>query len=350
MRPPAPTVPTSECGKAASNMHESLRDDLTGREEIKYSVLAIPLSITRGRNGVDDRALPKYAGSEMAPNEGKSALWPGEFAPSTLPDYKNTFILSPGHSCARPGVTGTLSLQKALQALGYDTYHLHTLFSECGTPHIKFMIEAMRAKHFGDGKPFGREELDKWFADYDALTDVPGYLLEEMIAAYPEAKFILTTRDSKSWLKSIQATMRVTIKTGDSFPRNIMAFFDPYPRSIFCLTKLLGYYIWNGKGMDDDKAALNTFDRHNATAREKIPKDKLLVLQMEEGLGWGKICEFLGKDVPNVPFPHKNTPREYHANVRKASLVGSTVIVAKGLLAVAPVFGAVAWFYRYAVW
>ena len=37
---------------------------------------------------------------------------------------------------------------------------------------------------------------------------------------------------------------------------------------------------------------------------QNAPKDKLLVYKCKEG--WEPLCEFLGVEVPNVPFPHKN--------------------------------------------
>lgn len=32
---------------------------------------------------------------------------------------------------------------------------------------MTIIIEGLRAKYFDEGKPFGRAEFDKWFADYD---------------------------------------------------------------------------------------------------------------------------------------------------------------------------------------
>ncbi|KAJ2895463.1 hypothetical protein MKZ38_006575 [Zalerion maritima] len=96
---------------------------------------------------------------------------------------------------------------------------------------------------------------------YNALTDLPSYFLEETVAAYPEAKFILTTRDPDSWLRSYQNTLRVKIENGDRFPNDVMAFFDSYHRAIVRVTKLFAHFIWNGKSLDDDDAALETFIR-----------------------------------------------------------------------------------------
>jgi hypothetical protein len=34
--------------------------------------------------------------------------------------------------------------------------------------------------------------------------------------------------------------------------------------------------------------------------------DKLLVICWENKDGWNKLCDFLNKSVPKVPFPHLN--------------------------------------------
>ncbi|KAK7422497.1 hypothetical protein QQZ08_009487 [Neonectria magnoliae] len=41
-----------------------------------------------------------------------------------------------------------------------------------------------------------------------ALTDIPGYLMEEPVAAYPEALFILKTRDEDAWCRSVKNTFQ----------------------------------------------------------------------------------------------------------------------------------------------
>ena len=38
---------------------------------------------------------------------------------------------------------------------------------------------------------------------------------------------------------------------------------------------------------------------------QKAPKDKLLVYNVKDG--WETLCRFLGKDIPDQPFPHRNS-------------------------------------------
>nr|CAB3263010.1 uncharacterized protein LOC100186546 [Phallusia mammillata] len=46
------------------------------------------------------------------------------------------------------------------------------------------------------------------------------------------------------------------------------------------------------------------YRRHNAHILQNAPKDKLLVYSIKEG--WEPLCKFLGKEVPNTEFPHRN--------------------------------------------
>lgn len=41
------------------------------------------------------------------------------------------------------------------------------------------------------------------------------------------------------------------------------------------------------------------------------PKERLLVHDVKEG--WGQLCEFLGKEVPNEDFPKTNSVDEHRA-------------------------------------
>ena len=59
---------------------------------------------------------------------------------------------------------------------------------------------SLEAKYDGKGKPYGRVEFDKLLGHCQAVSDIPALCFaEELIAAYPEAKVILTVRDVDSW-------------------------------------------------------------------------------------------------------------------------------------------------------
>ncbi len=53
---------------------------------------------------------------------------------------------------------------------------------------------------------------------------------------------------------------------------------------------------------------LNRFRKHNREVMEyfKSRADDLLIVSWEKGDQWDKLCNFLGKPLPDQPFPHTN--------------------------------------------
>ncbi len=53
---------------------------------------------------------------------------------------------------------------------------------------------------------------------------------------------------------------------------------------------------------------IERYEKHNTEVEcyfRNRPKD-LLIVNWEEGDGWKELSDFLGKDIPNQPFPHAN--------------------------------------------
>jgi hypothetical protein len=59
---------------------------------------------------------------------------------------------------------------------------------------------------------------------------------------------------------------------------------------------------------DDKRHAIEVFNRHNEEVKRRVPKERLLVYEVKEG--WGPLCEFLGVEEPDKPFPHVNEAAE----------------------------------------
>lgn len=65
------------------------------------------------------------------------------------------------------------------------------------------------------------------------------------------------------------------------------------------------YGLFGAKNIAEIKAhARKTYDEYYRNIREKIPAERRLEYSM--GDGWEPLCTFLGKDVPDVPFPRLN--------------------------------------------
>jgi hypothetical protein len=55
-----------------------------------------------------------------------------------------------------------------------------------------------------------------------------------------------------------------------------------------------------------------------------VHRDRLLVVKLEDGLGWKKICPFLGVDIPTVPYPRMNDTKQFQENSKRMAQKGQT--------------------------
>jgi len=162
--------------------------------------------------------------------------------------------------------TGTTSLAKALGLLGYRV----TGPNGTKDPDIAEKVWDM---------------ADDLVQRYDAFQDNPWPVIyKEMDKKYPGSKFIFMTRSSESWIRS---------QVKDFGLRE-----TPMRRWI--------YGVGCPAGNEDIFVA--RFERHNREVLDYFadrPND-LLQLDLPGGDGWDDLCAFLGKDVPDLPFPHAN--------------------------------------------
>lgn len=73
-------------------------------------------------------------------------------------------------------------------------------------------LRAIRAKWDGEGE-FGKQEWDQLLGHCQAVCDLPAAAFApELIAAYPNAKVILTNRDPDSWHKYVYVGSSTTLE------------------------------------------------------------------------------------------------------------------------------------------
>ncbi|KXJ87501.1 hypothetical protein Micbo1qcDRAFT_124413 [Microdochium bolleyi] len=232
---------------------------------------------------------------------------------------------------------GTFSLYQALKMLGYKPYHMY----ECvmgGTTQMMLFREALRCKYLGGGKPYGKAEFDKWFANYDTIVEIPQFFTEEFIRYYPDAKFILTEREMASWTRSMTNTAVPVFTSMHKFPMNVMGKIDSFMLGFVALHLTLEEVVYNGRGCNDAEGVrLSEADtrRVSKEAKTLARKDRLLVCRLEDGFGWEQICPFLEKDIPSEKYPKGNAPEQFKALLgeitapafRKASLMVLTAVL-----------------------
>ncbi|KAM5356816.1 hypothetical protein ACJ41O_003462 [Fusarium nematophilum] len=225
--------------------------------------------------------------------------------PPEKPLPKRAIVLSLGRN-------GTVGLWRALKVLGFKAYHMTDTIGSVA--HMTMFREALEPRAFGRGEPWKRQEFDRWLGTYDALTDIPGYLMEELVAAYPEALFILTTRNEDAWCRSVKQTFQPVGIALSRFPLAQLRHLNPWLGAFSDMSDALRASLWGPWGPEDSEGlehAREVYRKHNARAVQLVPPNRLLVARLEDGLSWEAICPFLGHPIPKVPYPYGNDPKEF---------------------------------------
>ncbi|KAI8098788.1 P-loop containing nucleoside triphosphate hydrolase protein [Halteromyces radiatus] len=199
------------------------------------------------------------------------------------------------------GRTGTVSLQAALNKLGYKTHHCANLYGD-ETQDPGVWLRAF------DHPDTHNDEWDKVYGDYTAAVDFPtAVFYKELSEKYPEAKFILTVRSPESWYESTQKTVFQAI----NLP---MKGHHKKVRDILKRITLDGVMDEEGMPRAHDKEYMcRLFMDHNERVKQTIPADRVLIMNL--GDGWEPLCHFLGKPIPDEPYPHMNKRDTFYEKV-----------------------------------
>jgi len=208
--------------------------------------------------------------------------------------------------------TGTSSMRIALEKLGYnETNHGFTVSTS--PLEMEMWTEAINAKFFGKGKPYGRAEWDQLLGHCMAVTDMPHLLFaKELISAYPEAKVVLTAREVDSWWKSFKDTIGGVLASpvGDLTVR-LVANTAGRDREFW----RLAFNAMFGTNDVTEEIAKKRYIEYYDEVRSLVPKERLLEYRVGEG--WESLCRFLGKDVPAEPFPKVNDTQAFQDQIKK---------------------------------
>jgi hypothetical protein len=117
--------------------------------------------------------------------------------------------------------------------------------------------------------------------------------------ALPDALVLLSVRDSvETWYASMEATVlpvaRLALAPDWSAGRDLVDLFE----------KFTGTTEW-----DNATTLMAAYERHNAQARETVPRHRLLEWNAKQG--WEPLCHALGKPIPDHPFPWVNKREDW---------------------------------------
>jgi len=208
------------------------------------------------------------------------------------------------------GRTGTKSLQAALTRLGYKTYHFPL------PAHAEAWAE------FAEGTMSIDKVLDLVVDDgYTATCDQPlADVYREQLRKYPNAKVVLTVRDSSDkWVQSWKVLVNFIQVQEQPFSLLYPTFIQwvPFMRAWKRMRNVMGTHLGLPPGdlirgwrfqADPDAFLAAQYEAHNAQVKASVPADQFLVFNVKEG--WAPLCQFLGKVVPDEPFPNVNESAE----------------------------------------
>ena len=158
-------------------------------------------------------------------------------------------------------------------------------------------------------KDIGQGDLSQIMAlaeQKETFEDWPWIILyKELDEAFPSSRFVLTKRNPEKWVRSYKNMLANQGEASEEINEIRRILYGlPFPEVT-------------------ESQLIERYERHNAEVENYFhdrPKD-LLIVNWAEGDGWKELCDFLGRDIPNEPFPHSNKGK-YTAKSPIARLIG----------------------------
>jgi len=173
--------------------------------------------------------------------------------------------------------TGTSSLSEALNMMGIKSIHYpfdNNTYNELRSGNYNLSI----------------------LREYQSIVDIPvAPYYAQLDKAFPNSKFILTVRDMKSWLRSIDKHWELMMQWWDNYP-DFKKFHE-----------FIGAVVYGSIHFNKDRFEY-VYRLHERNIKEyfKDRSQDLLILDICGGEGWEPLGEFLSIEVPDAPFPHAN--------------------------------------------
>jgi hypothetical protein len=243
------------------------------------------------------------------------------------------------------GRTGTDSLRSALNQLGYKCYHMHECADNDDFTQWVQADDELRTK--------GQSEaLNGIFQQkgYSATVHFPASIYyKDLLKQNPNAKVVVTVRNPETWWKSTLAT--IWAPGGYEFSAIIACTPKGAKMQKACrryIARVLRLPLADATAaklrplLEDKAHMVANFNQHVESVKAAVPPSQLLVFSVADG--WEPLCSFLGKPVPETPFPNVNDKGHFTNKLNTIKTIVCVLYssVAAGLVGVAVLLGATA--------
>jgi Sulfotransferase domain len=167
---------------------------------------------------------------------------------------------------------------------------------------------------------------------------------EELVAAYPDAKIILTVRDDvEAWYKSVLDTQwsgKFIFGPPTTILQRIVQYVVPRPHVWPVLQRIyvhtpLGNFPTEGR---------KWYKEYNEKIRTLATGKQFLEYNVKEG--WAPLCKFLELEVPEIAFPRVNDTKAWQDWVEGSKQQSILDLLAKaGKICVPVVLGSISLWY-----
>ncbi|MEX0347922.1 MAG: sulfotransferase family protein [Paracoccaceae bacterium] len=185
------------------------------------------------------------------------------------------------------GRTGTESLKRGLEILGLGpTHHMYEVMDS--------EVQRERWSAFANG---AEPDWPKLFEGFNSAVDWPSAAFwRETMEFYPNAKVILSYRPEEDWWDSFSKTIQQALVSG---------------KDVGGLgTKVITERVFGGQ-IDDKDHVLSVYRETIDNVRNTVPRSRLIELPL--GSGWAPLCDGLGLETPDLPYPSGNTQDEFRS-------------------------------------
>ncbi|PAA78196.1 hypothetical protein BOX15_Mlig019766g4, partial [Macrostomum lignano] len=231
--------------------------------------------------------------------------------------------------------TGTVSQKVALELLlGQPCYHMgEALGPQNSRRHIPMWIQAVESG-------LSKSLADEILGNYSACVDYPtASFYQELMQHYPNAKVILSVRDTSSWVESMQTSILKAMHTMERFPRPLKWLLG-IGQADKMIDAVFRREFGDNYNLADSEFMARRFEERNDSIRRVVPSERLLEFRVSDG--WAPLCQFLNLPVPDKPFPRLNDRKQ----VERALNIMTAITYVSDALATASCIGLAVWIGR----